>query len=139
MENTVTDVGPRALYALARESWGGATVCQRDGTLVADGIDAYAVSLTDGRTMTVPEDSTYAQFVSAYDQARAAFRDCPYIGIFHDDVKRVIEFDGVAVLASRAEVDALHAAGHPVAGGAYHFATGEGYWPAGRPAEYASV
>jgi hypothetical protein len=124
------------LYRAVRQPWGGATVDLVAGGTVPDGTDAYAVTVTG--TRSIPEDATYAQFVAAYDQARAAFAAAPFLGVFHDDVKGTIDFNGAVVVATTAEVDALHAAGHPVDGGAYHFATGNGYWPQGTPAAYTT-
>ena len=123
------------LYERTRQPWGGATVRQSDGWLVPDGTDAYAVAVTD--TVSIPDTASYEQFVSAYDQSRAQFADAPYIGIFHDDMLNVIEFNGVTICPDTPCVDDLHKHGVPMPGGAYHFASGNGYWPAGRPVQYA--
>ena len=121
----------RDLYDRARQSWGGATIDLIAGGTVPDGIDMYAVAVTSayGDTLKIPEDASYEQFVSAYDQARAAFRNAGWLGIFHDDNDKTIHFDAVTV-TTREGVDYLYSTGiYPVDGGAYHFATGKGYWP----------
>jgi hypothetical protein len=121
-------------YKRVQGPWGGATI-SADGFMVPDGADAYAVAISP--TVSVFENSTFATFVRAFDAVMADMSDTNYIGVFHDDVKKTIDFNVVAVVDTRAEVDALYAAGVPMPGGAYHFATGDGYWPQGKPSEYA--
>lgn len=128
--------GTRALYNEMQKSWGGATVNQDTGAWVPQGLDAYAVATTD--TMSIDENASYSQFAKAYGQAQSQFGSSPYIGVFHDDVKHTIDFNGATVVNSKAAVDALYKAGNPVSGGAYHFKTGNGYWPQGTPKKYAA-
>lgn len=124
----------RALYDTVRAPWGGFTLDTATGDPVTPAT-GYAVAVTD--TLSIAEDASYAQFVSALDQAMAEYGHLPYVGVFHDDTRHAVEFDGVVIVPDKAGVDALYAAGYPVAGGAYDFATGDGYWPAGTPAQYA--
>jgi hypothetical protein len=128
--NTVKQIA----YHKVQESWGGATI-RRDGFMVADKADAYAVSVSG--TVSIHENSSFATFAAAFDGVMTNVGVGYYIGVFHDDVKRTIDFNMVTVVDSTDEVDALYAAGNPVTGGAYHFATGNGYWPQGTPSEYA--
>ena len=123
----------RAAYYECRESWGGATMRQGTGEFYPDGKDAYAV--TTGDTFSINENSSLAAFMRAVDKVAEDYPDATYIGVFHDDVKHTIDVNPVEVLNSRDEVDAF-AETHTITGGAYHFATGDGYWPQGRPAEY---
>jgi hypothetical protein len=121
-------------YRRAQKMWGGATI-SADGFMVPDGIDAYAVAISP--TVSVFESASFATFAAAFDAVMADMGDDDYIGVFHDEATGTIEINRVAVVNTRAEVDALYAAGNPMPGGAYHFATGDGYWPQGRPSEYA--
>jgi hypothetical protein len=127
-------------YRRANEPWGGATI-RHDGFMVADKADAYAVAV--GPTTSVFEDASYHTFAAAFDAVVAGIDNSApkrgnanYIGVFHDDAKHTIDFNLVAVVDSTDEVDALYAAGNPIPGGAYHFATGDGYWPQGTPEMY---
>jgi len=123
-------------YREVCKSWGGITVSLDTLESVPDGIDAYAVSLRPAGVLpvTIAEDSGPDAFRDALSVALVRFgAHAPYLGIWHDDDNGVIEFDPVDVVGTRAEVDALGAI-YPVAGGAYHFATGLGYWPNGKPA-----
>lgn len=121
----------RKLYNKVRQPWGGATIDMVAGGMVPDGIDAYAVTVTAdyGEAIKVPSAGlTEAGFVAAYTAAVRRFRGAGWLGIF--------EFDAVTV-TTREGVDELFATGrYPVDGGAYHFATGDGYWPQGRPDAY---
>jgi hypothetical protein len=103
--------------------------------MVPDGADAYAVAISG--TLSIHENASFATFVAAFDMIMADMGEADYVGVFHDDVKLTIDFNVVAVVDSTDEVDALYAAGNPVTGGAYYFATGDGYWPQGTPSEYA--
>lgn len=123
----------RAAYTKCQESWGGATIRQGSGEFFPDGIDAYAV--TTGDTFTIDESASLAAFMRAVDKVAEDYPNATFIGVFHDDVKRTIDVNPVEVLYSRTEVDTF-AETHTIIGGAYHFATGDGYWPQGRPAEY---
>jgi hypothetical protein len=127
----------RAFLATS-ESWGGYTIHWASFRSVAQKCDAYAVTVKDigEETISIPADADYDIFEHAFMKACANF-DASYLGIFHDDVKGTIDFDPVVVVATTAEVDQL-AIDHNVVGGAYHFATGNGYWPQGRPVTYAA-
>lgn len=120
-------------YKRVQSPWGGATI-SHDGFMVPDGADAYAVATSP--TVSVFENASFATFAAAFDAVMADMGEADYVGVFHDTVKRTIDINVVTVVDTRAEVDALYASGVPMPGGAYHFATGDGYWPQGRPSEY---
>ena len=124
------------LYDKVQESWGGDTINQKTGKSVPPKLDAYAVPLTE--TESISDDASFDQFAKAFAKAQQDFADEPYIGIFHDDVKGTIDFNGATVVKTQEDVDALYEAGNPIPGGAYHFKTGNGYWPQGKPKAYAA-
>ncbi len=125
----------RNVYEKVQQSWGGSTINQTTGAQVPDGADKYAVTTTE--TISIDQNASYADFKAAYQQSQSQFGSrAPYIGVFHDDVKGTIDFNGTQVVGSKAAVDALYNAGNPVSGGAYHFASGNGYWPQGTPSQY---
>lgn len=125
-------------YAETQKSWGGCTINLNTLEWVPDGIDAYACAVTPSKlgpngfhsgTIEIPESATFAEFEHAVSVAVGEFKGtATYLGIFHDDKKGTIDFDAVEVVATTEEVDALHKI-RPVVGGAYNFATGDGYWP----------
>lgn len=117
-------------YARALLSWGGATVGMSDWELVPDGIHAYSVSLKlpEQKIVEIPENASWQEFSDAWDKAVCEYSS-PWLGIFHDDNQHVIQFDPVIVVGTTEEVDKLYRDGYPVEGGAYDFATGNGYWP----------
>lgn len=120
----------RHAYNETRKPWGGATFRWSDYRMVLDGSDAYAVSIKpiDQESVIVDRDADYATFEKAFMHAATVFGGS-YIGVFRDDdLGGEIHFDPVEVVGSTEEVDKL-AESHPVIGGAYHFATGNGYWP----------
>jgi len=117
-----------------RVSWGGATIRQSDGKFYLDKSDAYAV--TTGATVELPENVSFTEFYAAVNSVTREFPSATYIGVFHDDAKGTIDINPVEILESRAAVDEF-ALTHTIIGGAYHFATGDGYWPQGRPELYA--
>lgn len=128
------DVKDQAWQAV-QQPWGGVTVDTHSGDLVADGADRYAMSVKPGslKSVSVPVDATREQFDAAMDQALDKFgpvlaRQGYHLGVFHDaDVPR-IDIDPVAVVDTPYQVDAIGAYAHSI-GGAYHFATGNGYFP----------
>jgi hypothetical protein len=111
------------LYRMAQKPWGGATIDLSTGDALPDGMDAYAVAV--GQTVTIPVTASLAEFADAYARAD---RSATHLGIFHDADHGVIEFDAVRVVKTTAEVDALYRES-AFSGGAYNFATGDGYWP----------
>lgn len=130
MDSELARTTVAGLYEKARESWGGATV-SRLGFTLPDDTDGYAVTVKPKgmATIRIPDDSPLSVFASAWGRAQEEFFPvADFVGIFHDDTLHSIDFDPVAVVATREEVDRL-AEKYPVVGGAYEFASGNGYWP----------
>lgn len=131
----ITCAARQIAFKRSRESWGGATIRTSDSQFVAD--DAIGYVFSTGPTIELPEDCDWREFGEAFDKLEANNPDAAYVGIFHDNAKRTIDLNPVAYVKTRAEVDFAYAAGNPITGGAYELATGDGYWPQGRPAQYA--
>jgi hypothetical protein len=118
----------------ARGPWGGTTIDAHTGE-PWPGAGGFAVTVKEPgqRSVTIPEEANPEWFRQAMDEARRRFdaqlhRAQHYLGVFHDDDARRIDFDPVLIVGSRAEVDAIGAYTHAV-GGAYDFSTGNGVWP----------
>lgn len=131
----VTCAARQIAFKRSRESWGGATIRTSDSQFVASDAIGYVFAI--GPTIEIPEDADWQEFSEAFDKLEANYPDAEHFGIFHDNAKGTIDLNPVAYVKTRAEVDAAYAAGHPINGGAYELATGDGYWPQGRPTEYA--
>ena len=124
-----------AAYAETRKSWGGQTIEPNTGRVLPQGADEFALSVKPQgmATVKIPENATAAQFGQAMDEAKARFRGelvkgNRYLGIFHDDEEHEVHIDPVLVVGSTYEVETIGAYTHAI-GGAYHFKTGDGYWP----------
>jgi hypothetical protein len=122
-------------WAEVQKSWGGMTVDAHTGRALPDGADKYALSVKPPgiETISVPEGAGQAQFERAMDEALVKFRPLlehknSYLGIFHDDEHNRIDIDPVTVVGSTHEVEAIGSYSHNI-GGAYHFKTGDGYFP----------
>jgi len=122
-------------YEQVRKSWGGATINPRTGEFLPDGADLYALSIKPRGmiTVSVPEDASADEFGTAVDRAIAMFspaleRAHFHLGVFHDDDNHRIDLDPVAIVDSTDLVEQVGAYTHAI-GGAYHFRTGDGYWP----------
>ena len=84
-------------------------------------------------TVSVPETASADEFSAAMDRAKELFRPVLerqsfYLGVFHDDENNRIDIDPVAVVDSLGLVDRVGAYTRAI-GGAYHFASGDGFWP----------
>lgn len=122
-------------YLAVQDSWGGATIDAHTGQPLATDADQYALSVKPAsmHTVSVPETASEAEFSAAMDQALATFRPVLqrrdyHLGVFHDDENNRIDIDPVLVVPTTNEVETIGAYAHSV-GGAYHFKTGDGYWP----------
>jgi len=122
-------------YAEARKSWGGETIDTHTGRPLPQGADLYAISVKPRgmTTVSVPETATRDEFGAAMDRARELFRPALerksfYLGVFHDDETHRIDIDPVAIVDSPELVEQVGSYTRAV-GGAYHFKTGDGYWP----------
>jgi hypothetical protein len=122
-------------YTKVITPWGGATIDPRTGTALPDGADKYALTVKPQGMdkVSVPEGATAAEFGAAMDTARERFRaelekGSRYLGVFHDDDEGRIDIDPVVVVDSLHEVETIGAYTHAI-GGAYHFKSGDGFWP----------
>jgi len=122
-------------WAEVSKSWGGATIDSHTAEFLPDGADKYALTVRPRHMVPVhlPETISRADFERAMDQAKEMFRPVLerqsfYLGLFHDDDLHQIDIDPVAVVDSPDLVEQVGAYTHAI-GGAYHFATGNGYWP----------
>ena len=131
----ITATAEQIAYERCRASWGGATLCVTTDQFVAD--DAIGYVFATGDTIEIPENSDYFEFRGACTKLAANNPDAEYFGFFHDDAKGTIDLNPVNYVKTRAEVDDAYANGNPIDGGAYELATGDGYWPQGRPDLYA--
>lgn len=122
-------------YVKVQDPWGGATIDAHTGQALETDADKYALSVKPKgmNTVSVPETASETEFNAAMDRALSSFRPALerrgfHLGIFHDDDNNRIDIDPVAVVGSIAEVETLGAYTHAI-GGAYHFRTGDGFWP----------
>jgi hypothetical protein len=122
-------------YSEVQKSWGGATVDPRTGEDLPQGADKYAMSVkpTGLDTTSVPEHASQAEFSQAMDIAKDKYgrqlaKGGSYLGIFHDDDLNRIDIDPVTVLDNLSDVESVGAYTHAI-GGAYHFKSGDGFWP----------
>jgi hypothetical protein len=118
-----------------RKSWGGGTYDAHTGQPLASDADRYALSVKPpgARPVSVHEKAPREEFERAMEHARRRFRpllenDRHYLGVFHDDEHSRVDIDPVVVVNSPAEVEAIGAHTHSI-GGAYHFRSGDGYFP----------
>ncbi len=123
------------VYSECQKSWGGMTIDSHTGTPLATDADAYAVTVRPPgqSSVSIPEFASPSQFHTAMDIALQSFRpilehQSHYLGIFHDDDTHSIDIDPVVVVHSQADAEAIGAYTHAV-GGAYHFKSGNGFWP----------
>ena len=122
-------------YAEVRKPWGGATVDPRTGKDLPQGADKYAMSIkpTGMDTTSIGEHASAEEFGEAMDVAKAKYgnqlaKGGSYLGIFHDDDLNRIDIDPVTVLDTLQEVETIGAWSHAI-GGAFGFASGDGFWP----------
>lgn len=125
----------RDAYAEVRKPWGGATIDTVTGQPLPQGADRFALSVKPAgmSTVSVPENASEAEFSAAMDRALAEFRDelakgQRHLGVFHDDDNHRIDIDPVLVVDTPGEVESIGAYTHAI-GGAYHFKSGDGFWP----------
>ena len=131
----ITTTVEQIAYERCQESWGGATLCVTTNQFVPD--DAIGYVFATGDTIEILQESDFSVFSEAIAKLTANNPDAEYFGFFHDDVKGTIDLNPVSYVKTRAEVDDAYANGNPIDGGAYELATGNGYWPQGRPDLYA--
>lgn len=115
--------------------WGGATWDAHTGEAVEDGADRYALTARPPgvESVRIPESASEAEFAGAMYEARDRFAsilqaDGAHLGVFHDDDEHRIDIDPAIVVDSIEAVEQIGAWTHAT-GGAYHFATGDGFFP----------
>lgn len=125
----------RDTYGEVQKSWGGATVDAHTGIPLLSSADRYALSVKPEHlnSVSVSERASEVEFSQAMDQAKEQFREIlenqgSHLGIFHDDENHRIDIDPVVVVDTLDEVEAIGAYTHAI-GGAYHFKSGDGFWP----------
>lgn len=130
----ITNAAKYNAFDQAQFPWGGATINHSTGEFVPGNADAYAV--TFGDTISLDVRDGFMLFSEAIDRVIRDYPGVPFVGIFHDAVKGTIDINAVYVFDTTAEVDAYAEKNGEIIGGAYHFLTGNGYWPQGTPEVY---
>lgn len=122
-------------HKAVQEPWGGATYNARTGRPLASDADAYALTArTPGmRSVEVPVGSHRDHFNEAMKKAREEYDPVlkmkgAHLGVFHDADKGTVDIDPVMVVKKKKDVESIGAYTHAT-GGAYHFKSGNGYWP----------
>lgn len=122
-------------YAESRKDWGGVTVDSHTGLDVPHDADAYALTVRNPGSshISIPANSPKPVFLAAMKKARLQHseelsREGAHLGVFHDNDKGSIDIDPVMVVHNLRDVEDIGAYTHAV-GGAYHFKSGDGFWP----------
>lgn len=122
-------------YEQSREPWGGTTTDTHSGKDIAPDADAYALTVREPGmdSVSVDPNANQAAFDVAMETAKKRYADIlsrpgHALGVFHDDDLKRIDIDPVLVTPSLSDVHDIGAYTHAV-GGAYHFKSGDGYWP----------
>lgn len=128
------EIGNRA-FMETRAPWGGATIDAHTGEFLTGKEDKYALTAREPgmKSVTVAPNATAAEFRAAYEKALSRFdkilqRKDHYLGVFHDADKNEIEIDPVLVTGDKSQTETIGAYTRAV-GGAYHFKSGNGFWP----------
>lgn len=136
-------------YELTREPWGGATVNSHTGHIIGDtseevaaknagkggrGNSGYGITVKNpGQdSISVSPKAGRGEFHKAMDEARERFPQIAnkggHIGAFHDADEGRIDIDPIQVVRTKNQVEQVGAYTRAV-GGAYHFKSGNGYFP----------
>jgi hypothetical protein len=122
-------------YEASREEWGGTTVHSRTGKPLGTKGNQYALTVRDPgmESVSVKPDAPKEQFAGAMEEARSRYssilsRKDHHLGVFHDADKGSIDIDPVVVVKNRRDVEDIGAYTRAT-GGAYHFKSGDGFWP----------
>lgn len=117
------------------EPWGGVTINAHSGRSVPQGADKFALTVRPpGHPgISVPANADPDTFRQAMHTARHAYGDVlarkgHHLGVFHDADKGTIDIDPVAIVKKQRDAEDIGAYTHAT-GGAYHFKSGDGYWP----------
>ncbi len=129
------DATVKHAYEATRQPWGGATYHPSTGKALEGNEDLYAITARDPgkQTLEVDPNANYQDFHAAMTNARQQFgpelsRHNHHLGVFHDDDVKKIQFDPAYVTPKHSDVETFGAYTRNV-GGAYHFKSGDGYWP----------
>lgn len=129
--NLVVDHAHKA----SQEEWGGTTIDSHYGAPRAQGSDEYAITVRDPDHpgISVKPGASREHFADAMGRAREEYghilsRPGHNLGVFHDADKGTVDIDPVLTVKNRADVESIGAYTRAV-GGAYHFKSGDGYWP----------
>lgn len=129
------DATVKHAYDQTRQPWGGATYHPSTGKALQGNEDAYAITARDPGKQSIEIDpqSSYQDFHKAMSAARQQFgpelsRADHHLGVFHDADVNKIQFDPAYVTPNHHYVETLGAYTRNV-GGAYHFKSGDGFWP----------
>lgn len=119
----------------SRAEWGGSTIDSHTGEFLPQGADKYALTVRDPGmdSISIAPTASAAEFRKAFGQATARYRTILQrpghsLGVFHDADKKTIDFDPVYVTGKKSETETIGAYTRTV-GGAYHFKSGDGFWP----------
>jgi hypothetical protein len=122
-------------YEATREPWGGATYHGKTGKALAAHTNSYALTAREpgAKAVSVAPGASHEEFSAAMDNARREYspalrRQGHHLGVFHDEDKGSIDIDPVVIVHNRRQVEEIGAYTRAT-GGAYHFKSGEGYWP----------
>lgn len=122
-------------YKATREPWGGATYNTRTGQPIKTDADVYAMTVRphNDHPVSVHPDASHEEFHAAMDHAREKYGEHlanrgHHLGVFHDADQKRIDIDPVVLLDNPKQVEEIGAHTHAV-GGAYHFKSGDGFWP----------
>lgn len=122
-------------FAQVSKDWGGATYDAHTGEKLPDKLDAYALTVRPPGmdAVSIPEGSNKADFRKAMRQAKQRYqkileRANHHLGVFHDNDKGTIDIDPVVTVPTIDKVESIGAYTRAT-GGAYHFKSGNGFWP----------
>lgn len=117
------------------KDWGGATYDAHTGEKLASDADLYAITARPPGmdAVRIPEGSNRRTFGKAMETAKARYqkileRANHHLGVFHDNDQGTIDIDPVVTVDNMDDVEAIGAYTRAV-GGAYHFKSGNGFWP----------
>lgn len=129
-------------YRETREPWGGLTIDSHTGQPLRGDADVYALTVKEPghSTVSIPANANSEQFAAVMNHARDKFkslleRSHHHLGIFHDADLGRIDFDPTIIVDNPHDVETIGAHTNAI-GGAYHFKSGDGYWPPHVPHEH---
>ena len=122
-------------YHEIQKPWGGVTINSDTGAPFPQGADVYALTARPPgvKPITLPENPSPEEWHAAMDAARQAYgdilsREGHHLGVFHDDDLKRVDIDPTIIVDNPHDVETIGSYTHNI-GGAYNFATGNGYFP----------